>query len=63
MYVRFDVRVECKSLAKNCEDSEVCDLFVTSSRVDIGQPAKGHVRSIYWNLNNLLLGCILRVIS
>ena len=57
MFVGFNVKVECESLVKNCEDSEVCD-WLTS-----GQPAKGHKRSTCWNLNNLLLGCISRVTS
>ena len=34
MFVGFSVRVECESLVKTCEDSEVCDLLVTGSQVD-----------------------------
>ena len=34
MIVVFNVRVECESLVKNCEDSEVHDWIVTGSRVD-----------------------------
>ena len=57
MFMRFDVKVECESLVKNCEDSEVRD-WLTS-----GQPAKGHVRSTCKNLNSLLPSCISRVTS
>ena len=39
MLVRFNLRVECESLVKNCEDSEVRDLLVN------GQSVKGHMRS------------------
>ena len=39
MFVGFNVRVECESLVKNCEDNEVRDWLAS------GQPAKGHVRS------------------
>ena len=55
MFVGFNVKVECENLVKNCEDSEVCDRLIS------GQPAKGHMRSTYWNLNSLLPGCISRV--
>ena len=34
MFVGFIVRIECESLVKNCEDSEVRDLIVTSLRLD-----------------------------
>ena len=54
--VRFNVRVECESLVKNCEDRKVRDWLVS------GQPAKGHVKSTCWNLNSLLPGYILLVI-
>ena len=57
MFVGFNVRVECESLVKNCENSEVRDWLVS------GQLAKGHVRSTCWNLNSLLPGCISRVTS
>ena len=39
MFVGFNVRVECESLVKNCEDNEVHDWVVS------GQPAEGHMRS------------------
>ena len=44
IFVGFNVRVECESLVKICEESE----FATSSWVD--QPVKGHVRSTCKNL-------------
>ena len=34
MFVGFNVKVECESLLKNCEDSEVHDLLTIDSRVD-----------------------------
>ena len=34
MFVGFNVKVECESLLKNCEDNEVHDLLTTDSRVD-----------------------------
>ena len=34
MFMGFNVKVECESLLKNCEDSEVHDLLTTNSRVD-----------------------------
>ena len=34
MFVGFNVRIECESLVKNCEDNEIRDLLVTDSRVD-----------------------------
>ena len=34
MFVGFNVRVEYKSLVKNCEDREVRDLLAIDSRVD-----------------------------
>ena len=34
MFVGFNVRIECESLVKNCEDSEVRDLIVTGLRLD-----------------------------
>ena len=49
-FVGFNVRVECESLVKICEESEVRDWLAS------GQPTKGHVRSTCWNLNNLMLG-------
>ena len=39
MFVGFNVEVECESLVKNCEDSEVRVWLVS------GQPAKGHMGS------------------
>ena len=57
MFVGFNVRVECESYVKNCEDSEVRDWFTS------GQPAKSHMRSTRWNLNNLLPDYILQVTS
>ena len=34
MFVGFNVRVECESFGKNCEDGEVHDLFASGLRVD-----------------------------
>ena len=34
MFMGFNVKVECESLLKNREDSEVHDLLTTDSRVD-----------------------------
>ena len=34
MFVGFNVRVEYKSLVKNCEDRKVRDLLAIDSRVD-----------------------------
>ena len=34
MFVGFNVRIECESLVKNCEDNEIRDLLATDSRVD-----------------------------
>ena len=34
MFVGFNVRVENKSLVKNCEDREVRDLLTIDSQVD-----------------------------
>ena len=34
MFVGFNVRIECESLVKNCEDNEIRDLLAIDSRVD-----------------------------
>ena len=34
MFVGFNVKVECESLVKNCEDSEIRDLLATSLQED-----------------------------
>ena len=34
MFVGFNIRVECESLLKNCEDSEVRNLLAIGLRVD-----------------------------
>ena len=39
MFVGFNVRVECESLVKNCENSEVRDWLATSLQVDNPQKA------------------------
>jgi len=39
MFVKFNVRVKCENLVKNCKDSEVCDLLTIGSRVDNLQKA------------------------
>ena len=39
MFVGFNVRVECESLVKNCENSEVHDWLATSLQVDNPQKA------------------------
>ena len=36
MFVGFNVKVDCESLVKNCEDSEVHDWIMS------GKPTKGH---------------------
>ena len=42
MFVGFNVRVENKSLVKNCEDrDEICDLLATDSQVGNSQKVKG----------------------
>ena len=41
MFVRFNVRIECEKLMKNCEEKTIRD-WLTS-----GQPAKSHMRSVY----------------
>ena len=39
IFVGFNVRVECESLVKTCEESEVCDCLMSE------QPTKGHMRN------------------
>ena len=34
MFVRFNVRVKCESLVKNCEEKTTQDLFATDLWVD-----------------------------
>ena len=46
MFVRFNVRIECEKLVKNCEEKAIRD-WLTS-----GQPAKSHMRSVYQMLKS-----------
>ena len=48
MFVRFNVRVECESLVKICEDSEVCDLLAIGTRVDNPRKAMWEVHAGSW---------------
>ena len=34
IFVGFNVRVECESLVKNCEDGKVHNLLATDSRIE-----------------------------
>ena len=49
MFVRFNVRIECEKLVKNCEQKTIRD-WLTS-----GQPTKSHMRSIYQMLKLIFL--------
>ena len=46
MFVRFNVRIECEKLVKNCEQKTIHD-WPTS-----GQPTKSHIRSVYQMLKS-----------
>ena len=46
MFVRFNVRIECEKLVKNCEEKTIRD-WLTS-----GQPTKSHMRSVYQMLKS-----------
>ena len=46
MFVRFNVRIECEKLVKNCEQKTIHD-WLTS-----GQPTKSHMRSVYQMLKS-----------
>ena len=44
MFMGFNVRVECESFVKNCEDNEVSNLLATGSLVDnLQRPREKHM--------------------